>query len=161
MSKTTINNIDLNIGLKTEYTINGNKDLVIKLNTSDMGIISRLDETIPKLNDLESQYAGLFEDNNDNTEEALGVFTTKFKELDKEARDIVNYLFDYDICSVCASCGTMFDLQDGEYRFAVIIETLLNLYTDTIQSELDKRLAKMKKRTEKYVNRDHKRKGSK
>lgn len=161
MSKTTINNIDLNIGLKTEYTINGNKDLVIKLNTSDMGIISRLDETIPKLNDLESQYAGLFEDNNDNAEESLSVFTTKFKELDKEARDIVNYLFDYDICSVCASSGTMFDLQDGEYRFVVILETLLNLYSDTIQSELDKRLAKMKKRTEKYVNRDHKRKGSK
>ncbi len=161
MSKTTINNIDLNIGLKTEYTINGNKDLVIKLNTSDMGIIARLDETIPKLNELESQYAELFEDNNDNAEEALGVFTTKFKELDKEARDIVNYLFDYDICSVCASGGTMFDLQDGEYRFAVILETLLNLYTDTIQSELNKRLAKMKKRTEKYVNKDHKRKGSK
>lgn len=161
MSKTTINNIDLNIGLKTEYTINGNKDLVIKLNTSDMGIISRLDETIPKLNELESQYAGLFEDNNDNADEALGVFTAKFKELDKEARDIVNYLFDYDICSVCASGGTMFDLQDGEYRFVVILETLLNLYSDTIQSELDKRLAKMKKRTEKYVNRDHKRKGSK
>lgn len=161
MSKTAINNIDLNIGLKTKYTINGNEDLFIMLNPNDMGILARLDEVLPRLNSFDETYRDLFNTDAEDAEAGISKFTSGLKELDAEVRDIINYLFDYDICAVCASSGTMFDLQDGEYRFFVIIDTLLTLYTDTIHSELDKRVAKMKKRTEKYVNRDHKRKGSK
>lgn len=163
MSKATMNNIDLNISVKQEYTINGNKDMIIKLNPGDMHIITRLNEIIPQLNELEREYQSLFSTapDEEDVDGTLATFSTNFKELDSKTRELVDYLFDYNVCDVCANGGSMFDLQDGEYRFSVIINTLMTLYEETITEETKKMLNKMKKRVEKYTNRDHKRKGSK
>lgn len=163
MSKATTNNINLNISIKQDYTINGNPNLVIKLNPGDMHIITRLNEIIPQLNELETKYQELFnaEPDENDVDTTLATFSTGFKELDNRTRELVNYLFDYDVCGVCANGGSMFDLQDGEYRFSVIINTLMTLYEETITEETQKMLNKMKKRVEKYTNRDHKSKGSK
>ena len=158
---TTTNNVVLNISTKKDYTINGDKTKIIKLNPNDMHILSRLEEVIPKLNSMEEKYSNLFTTDTEQTEDKFQEFTSRFKELDTEMREIVNYLFDYDICGVCADGGSMFDLQDGEYRYVVIVNTLLTLYEDTITAETNKMLNKMKKKVEKYTNRDHKRKGSK
>lgn len=166
MSKTATNNIELNVSTKKEYTINGNPDLVIKLNPNDIGIIARIDEAVPMINELEDKYRGLFtapvEDENGNPiqpdDETLSKFSKGFKEIDAGIRDAINFLFDYDVCSVCARDGSMFDPQDGEYRYSVIITTLISLYEDTITVETNKVLDKMKKRVEKYTAQDHKRK---
>lgn len=175
MSKTTTNNIELNISSKREYTINGDKSKILKLNPNDMGIIARTSDAIAMINELETDYTKLFSEPEKKTsddieektsddmpsDEALTQFSTKFKQLDAGIREAVNFLFDYDVCSVCADEGSMFDLQDGEYRYAVIIDTLMPLYADTITEETNKMITKMQKKVEKYVNRDHKRKRTK
>lgn len=167
MSKTTTNNIELNISSKKEYTINGDKNKILKLNPNDMGIIARTGDAIAMINELETKYQQLFntpeEESSDDmpSNEALTQFSANFKEIDNGIREAINFLFDYDVCSVCASDGSMFDPQDGEYRYAVIIETLMPLYADTITEETNKVMAKMQKKVEKYVNRDHKRKRTK
>jgi hypothetical protein len=167
MSKTTTNNIELNISSKREYTINGDKSKILKLNPNDMGIIARTSDAIAMINELETDYTKLFNEPEEKTSDdmpsdvALTQFSTKFKQLDAGIREAVNFLFDYDVCSVCADEGSMFDLQDGEYRYAVIIDTLMPLYADTITEETNKMITKMQKKVEKYVNRDHKRKRTK
>ena len=161
MSKTTTtNNIELNISSKKEYTINGDKEKVIKLNPNDMGIVARTSDAIAMINELEEKYRKLFT-SEEPTDDELATFTAQFKEIDAGLREAVNFLFDYDVCSVCAGDGSMLDPQDGEYRYAVIINTLMTLYQDTISRETDKLIATMKKKVDKYVNNDHKRKRTK
>lgn len=163
MSKTTTNNIALGLGA-SEFTIDGDKDKKIYLYTNDMGIIGRIQETVPKINELESKYVKLYLDTSDNTkteDEQIREFSDGIKSIDADLRDCINYIFDYDVCSVILPSGTMVNLKDGEYIFSIIVSSLLELYSDTIVEETEKLVAKMKKRADKYVNRDHKKKGTK
>lgn len=165
MSKTTTNNIQLNISEKQVYTINGNKDNFIKLNPNDMGIITRYNASIPNFKNIEAKYVQLMQDMaesaNEDDEFDFEKFSGVFNETDKEMREAINFLFDYDVCSICAKDGSVFDLTDGEYAYIVIIETLLTLYGDTIADEMQKLTDKMKKHTSKYTTNDHKRSAKK
>ena len=165
MSKTTTNNIQLNISEKQEYTINGNKENIIKLNPNDMGIIARTNAVVPKLNEAEKKYADLMiamaESGKDDDEFDIETFSEGFTKIDAELRETVNFLFDYDVCSVIAKDGSMYDLLDGEYRYVVVVETLIELYTETIAEETKKRFEKMKRHTAKYEPQDRKKKISK
>ena len=159
MAKTTTNNINLNISDKVRYTINDNPDKYIELNPGDFGIVARLGDTIPILNGLVTKYENLaMDDSEDDIDKALTTFSTQFKEIDSEIRKAINILFDYDVSAVRAGGGSMLDLQDGEYRFSVIISTLIEMYADTISKEMDKMLNKMKKHTDKYTTQDHQKK---
>lgn len=165
MSKTTTNNIVLDLGAK-EFTINNNPDMKVYLNPNDMGIVTRIQETIPRVNELEFEYMSVYDGDNeeinqDDPDELVKVFAEKIKTIDAEMRECINYIFDYDVCSVVKSSGTVLDLYNGEYAFGIIISTLLDLYSDTITKETNKLVAKMKKRVEKYTAQDHKRKGTK
>lgn len=159
MAKTTINNIQLAISDKVRYTINGNADKYIELNPNDVGIVSRLAELTPKFNSVQKRYQSL--DNfsgkgeGEYTDEELLDFGKNFKELDTEIRESINYLFDYDVSSVCAGGGSMFDMYEGEFRFVVIIDTLLEMYTDTIAKEAKKRADRIQRHTNKYIPQDH------
>ena len=155
---TTTNNIQLNISDKQRYTINGNKDKFIELNPGDVGIIARLGNFIADTEILIKEYEGLFTEDSDNVD--VKEFSKQFTDIDNKLRDLINKLFDYDVCSVCAGGGSMLDLQDGEYRYVTIVETLLTMYENTISSETDKLTKKMRKHTDKYTGpQDHKRKG--
>ena len=159
MAKTTTNNINLNISDKVRYTINGNTDKYIELNPGDFGIVARLGDAIPILNGLVEKYEKLaVDDSEKDMDKAMSTFSIQFKEIDSEIRKAINILFDYDVSAVCASGGSMLDLQDGEYRFSVIITTLLQMYEDTISEEMDKMINKMKKHTDKYTAQDHQKK---
>lgn len=152
----TTNNIQMNISDKTRYTINGNKDKYIELNTGDVGIIARMGEVIPTINGLVDKYENLI--GNTDDEQDFMAFSKAFSDIDKELRDVTNLLFDYDVCSVCASGGSMLDMCNGEYRFTEIITTLISMYQDTISAESKKLMSKMKKHTDKYTTQDHQKK---
>ena len=160
MAKTTTNNINLNISDKTRYTINNNPDKYIELNPGDMGITARLSAVIPKLNKLIEEYdkLALNADSETATDDDMLSFNEAYNNIDLQLREAVNYLFDYDICSVCASGGSMMDLYDGEFRFSVIINTLIQMYEDTISEEMEKMSKKINKHTAKYTTQDHQKK---
>lgn len=173
MSKTTTtaNVINLDLGAK-EFTLNGNPDAKIYLNPNDMGIVARIQEVVPKINELEMTYVSSYFDEDDDVdsteipedkkvERVLSKLSETIKSIDTDMRECINYIFDYDVCSVAKPVGTMLDIYDGEYAFAIIINTLLELYSDTITKETDKLVTKMKKRAEKYTAQDHKRKSKK
>lgn len=153
------NNITLNVQKKEKFTINNEEDRFVELNTNDMSILARYGESIPKINDAINKMEELNVEGEDD--EAIIEFSTKFKELDQSIRDIVDYIFDYPVSEPCAYGGSMFDLQDSNFRFETIIETLFNLYDADITSESQKLQKRIKSHTDKYLPKDHKRKASK
>ena len=154
---TTLHNIDLALRKKERFTINGNEDKYIELNTGDTGISARFADAIPKINDWISKVETLSFAT--DSEEESQAFADGFREADKAIRDIVNHIFDYDVCGVCVGDGgSMFDLSNGEFTFEIIIETLFALYEDTINAESKKLAKRIKSHTDKYIPQDRKRK---
>lgn len=154
---TTLHNIDLALRKKERFTINGNEDKYIELNTGDTGISARFADAIPQINDWVDKVETLSFDT--DSEEESKAFAEGFREADKAIRDIVNHIFDYDVCGVCVGNeGTMFDLNNGEFTFEIIIETLFGLYEDTINAESKKLAKRIKSHTDKYIPQDRKRK---
>lgn len=153
----TIRNIDIDIREKERFTINGDENKVIELNTADMSIISRYSVAIPKLNALADRMDNLAVEG--DSDEDIEAFGKEFEDINNGVREVINEIFDYDICSVCAKDGSMFDLSNGEYRFIVIIDTLFSLYDKTITEESKKLQKRIKSHTAKYLPKDHQRKG--
>ena len=135
---------------KQRFRINGKG--ILELNTSDMGIIKRLNEVYPKLQKL-AQKATTFDENElkDNSDEALAMFATKLDDIDKDMRNLVDELFQANVSEVCCDDGTMYDLYGGMMRFEHIISKLSELYENNFSKEVDKVRARIKKHTSKYT----------
>ncbi len=140
--------IDINLeGIKRKrFRINGDPDAIVELNLSDLGIMERLNVGMDKLADEMSAISNIPDDADNET------FQTKLKEADAKMREYVDYIFDYPVSAVCAKYGTMYDPQDGQFRYEIIIDGLTKLYTDNINSEFKKIQTRIKKHTDKYTN---------
>ena len=141
---TGIIDIDLSITKKKQFRIDGDDNRIIELNTSDMTIIERLNEVYPKLESLSAKTSELSSDDIEGGIKAL-------KEVDNEMRELLDYVFDSPISSVCAPDGSMYDLFNGEFRFEHIITVLLNLYEDNISKEFNNMEKRINKHTAKYT----------
>ena len=138
-------NIDLSAIRKKRFTINGSADKVLELNTSDFGVITRLEESEAKLTELTAKVAGF--DEKDGV--SLG---TKIKEVDQELRKIIDYIFDSNVCEVCVPNGTLIDPIDGKFRWEYVVEILTNLYDSSLNAETKKVTERIKSHTDKYTN---------
>ena len=151
------NNINLGIRRKEQFIIDGDDNRVIKLNVGDVGIIPRYAKVIPEIN----KWAEIVDklDFDVESEESCIEFNNKFKEADNSIRQIINELFDYDVCGVCVGeDGSMFDITNGRFNFEVLIEQLFSLYDKTISDETKKLQKRMRSHTDKYIPQDRKRK---
>ena len=140
MDNTNITPISLGIRKKS-FAIDGDEGRVIYLDPSDMGILSRLETfgnqiepTLSKLKDVSTEQLG-----------------SVIAEVDKELRDEINAVFDYDVCSVCVPSGTMVDVIEGKFKFEIVVNALADVYTNTISDEMKKVTARMAEHTEKYT----------
>lgn len=142
--------IDLSATRRKVFRINGDNNKLIYLNTSDMGIFARLNEEYPKLKELSLQAQNLL---SDGTEDDIGAIEqlAKLKDIDIELKKGVDYIFDSNVCEVCAPDGTLYDPFDGKFRFEHIIEVLIGLYEGNLASEFDKMTKRVNKHTEKYT----------
>ena len=131
--------IDLAVAKRKKFRLNGDNNLIIELNIADMGIVSRISEATPKLAKLQEKAIKIgeksAEENEGDATKAIEAFGKDLKEIDKEMRDIIDFVFDADISAKCAKDGTMYDLIDGQFRYDYIIEKFMNLYADNIQKE--------------------------
>lgn len=135
--------IDLSPIKKTKFRIDGDSNRVLELNLQDMKMPSRLNETIPKLEELSNSYSTLDIDDLDELSKQIDL-------LDTEIRDCVDYIFDSNVSEVTAPFGTMFDIIGGKFRCEYILDVLIKLYEDTIQKEADAYSKQMLKHTAKY-----------
>lgn len=141
---TNVIDIDLSVTKKKQFRIDGDDSRIIELNTSDMTIIERLNEVYPKLESLSAKTAELSGDDVEG-----GIKT--LKDIDKEMRELLDYIFDSQISTACAPDGSMYDLFNGEFRFEHIITVLLNLYEENITKEFNSMEKRINKHTAKYT----------
>lgn len=154
--------IDLSAIKKKRFRINGDNSKILELNTSDMGIVTRLKEAYPRLNDLMDSVTDKFSnlpDDDEDDEVQLTALSDAVNEIDKQMRAEIDFIFNSNVSEICGSEGSMWDPIDGSFRYEHIIDKLTKLY----ENNLDKEYASMKRRVEnkagKYVKlQDHKQK---
>lgn len=153
MAKANNNNVtNLNFSsiAKKRFTIDGDSNRVLELNTSDLGMVTRLTELYPKLDELEKEVANITSDSAD-TDDTVNEFGKALKDIDLKMRSIIDEIFDSNVCEVCSPHGNMFDPIDGKFRYEHIVDTLSPLYTNTITKEFDKVSKSMSAHTSKYT----------
>ena len=145
---TKLNNVvDLSNLSRNKYLIKiEGEEKELYLNPTDARIITRISKHI---NDVIS-------DEDTITEEEIVELGKRLHEIDLETRELIDSLFESNVSEVCAPYGSMFDTVDGVFRFEIIIDSLLALYTENIREETNKRLKRMKSHTAKYTAQDHK-----
>ena len=144
--------IDLSATRKKRFRIDGDNNRYLELNTSDMSIVTRLDNLYPKLEKL-SQEASIkqLDKQEADSEKALSKISQALIKIDFQMRQILDEIFDSNVSEVCAPSGSMFDPFNGEFRFEHIIDVLTKLYENNLNTEFKKMAAKVKKRTAKYT----------
>lgn len=152
-STTSVQSIDLSVFNKKKFSINGDVDKIIELDPSDLNIITRLNIQYKKLQKLGEKAQNLLTrlDDTKDDESYMQDASDALVEIDREMRDCVNAIFDYDVCSVCVPTGSMYDPVNGSFKFEYLVTTLLNLYEDNLTKEGKKIQAKITKHTSKYT----------
>lgn len=147
-----VNNIDLTVTERKEFTINGDPTKVLRLNTSDLSMVTRLNRLYPKLKELANSALTAFDaDESDNTEEFMTKTSESLTKIDTEMRTLIDELFDSNVSELCAPDGTMYDPIGGKLRFEYIIEALAQLYERDLKAEVEKTTAHISKYTNKYT----------
>ena len=137
---------------KKKFRINGDNSKIVELNVSDVNIAIRLKEVYKKLDSMAHKAGSLLVNQEGaSTEEELEAVSKALTDLDTEMRNLVNYLFDYDVCSVCANGMNLYSLVNGEFWFEHVIESLAGLYETNFKNEFSKMSARIHKHTDKYT----------
>jgi len=145
--------VDLSVIKKKKFRINGDNSKILELNTSDMGIVTRLDESYQKLIDLQNSVASLADDvkDEDNDRETLSSTANKLNTIDGEMRELLDYIFQSNVSEICGSEGSMYDPINGTFRYEHIISTLIKLYENNLSKEFNKMKQNISKHTAKYT----------
>lgn len=158
MLQNGIVDVDLSVIEKKKFRINGDNNKILELNTSDMGIIVRLEDAYPKLMELQEEVAKLADINDDmDTDEdadnrkLLSAAASKLKEIDGAMRETIDFIFQSNVSEICGSEGSMYDPIDGTFRYEHIISTLIKLYRNNIDAEFKKMKDRINKHTSKYT----------
>lgn len=144
--------VDLSVIKKKKFRINGDNTKILELNVADMGIISRLDESYPKLMDLQAKVVELADVSDEaDDREVLSSTAKKLNEIDGEMRKALDYIFQSNVSEICGSEGSMYDPIEGTFRYEHIITTLAKLYENNLNAEFKKMKNRISKHTAKYT----------
>lgn len=148
-----VQDIDLSAIRKKRFRINKDDNAILELNTTDFGMLSRLEESYKKLGELQrsmNDFSGTLE-SGDDSDEATFEAGKKFKEVDVKMRQLIDYIFDANVSELCAPFGSMMDPVDGKLRYEYIIDTITALYEDDLKKETQKIRHRMESHTAKYT----------
>lgn len=154
---------DISLSTKKSFRIDGDNSRIIYLDTSDMNIMVRFNETYPEIqklavdatNRLATIKASKGEDESED-KSPLDDISEILKEIDKQMRVKVDYIFASEVSDICVPTGNMYDLNNGEFRFEHIIDVLSTLYANNFRAEFKKMQERVKKHTAKYTNKRRK-----
>lgn len=140
---------------KKSYSINGSNP--IEINTSDVGIIQRLEKTYDKLDKLAKEASTELADSIETGEQSEFDEVVKaskaLQKIDSQMRALIDEIFNAPVSEACTPTGqgTMFDPLNGEFRFEHIIRGVAGLYEGNLTEEFNKVSLRMKKHTGKYT----------
>lgn len=129
--------INFNQNIKT-YAINGDESNVVKINTSDYGIFSRAKEKAQELASLEKMATDSESEDN----------LTKMEEVEKLVRNLLNYIFNADVCTPAFGNVNCLSPCDGVPMFV----GFFNAFMEILQEEMLTESKKMQANVSKYTN---------
>lgn len=152
MGKKQNNVIDIKLATeKQKIRIDGDDNRIIELDTSDLSVLERLQKVYPRLNELGMKGFDIDDTDEETTLETMEKVSTALSSIDKEMRNIIDYIFDSPIADVCVPTGALYNMYNGQFQFERILDVLFGLYAENIQSEFGKMSARMKQHTAKYT----------
>lgn len=147
--------VDINLSVirKKRFRIDGDDNRILELNTSDLGVLSRIKEAYPKLQELNERAIQDWPNSDADHvgEEDYEAVVNVLKGIDTEMRQLIDYIFNSNVSEVCAPDGTMYDPIDGQFRFEHIINCLVALYENNIDLEVKQISNRVRKYTDKYT----------
>ena len=159
--------LDLSVLRKKRIQIDlgDGKEHILEINTTDMGVITRLSDGYHRLTELDdalttlSEVSAIEDDDTDDTVQGkLKDFSDRIKDIDSKMREIIDYIFDTNASEVCCPNGSMYDpIVDGKLRYEIIIDALMTLYSDSVSAEMAKTKSRIKSHTAKYTKKKSKR----
>lgn len=142
--------IQLSVDNRKQFRINGDDKRIIELDISDIGILNRLRESYPRLQELSTK--GFEADDSGNDESVnLGEFIDSLNAINDEMISIMDYIFDSKVAKICADGKPLYNMVAGKFIFEIILDTLFNLYSDNIRAEFGQMSQRMKSHTSKYT----------
>lgn len=139
--------------------INGDDNKIIELNTSDLNVITRLEDSYNKLTDTMNEVAKLLSEMPDGEEDVSGArmseISAMLKKLDNSMREEVDYIFNAPVSAACCDKGSMYDPYEGEFMYEHIIEAILSLYERNLEKEFGKIRKRVSAKTSKYTKKFH------
>ena len=159
-------NINLNITIRKKFTIDGDRSRVIELDTHDLALVTRLTESVRRMDTLKEDWEKLekladtptdkLTDDAEIDEATLKEtmdFSDQFALVEAKMRDIVDYIFDCPgLCQTVVGNASVFSPINGMYKFEQIIDVLTGLYEESIEKEAKKiNKRKVEAKTSKYI----------
>ena len=134
-------NFKKNPGIK-EYCFQNDETAIIRVNTSDPNLYSRLQKGKKRLEKLAEKYRDFSSDNSDEVVEMID-------DIDKKIKSEINYMFDSDVSAVAFGNANCLELDDdGEPTF----KNFLNALLPVVEEEIKAKQNKANKNISKYVN---------
>ena len=152
--------LDLSVTQKKKFRFDRDNSRIVELNVSDMNILARMSETYPKLNALQEKASKMmdgisFEDTDDDEKltQDMQTIAERLRSVDKEMRDLIDFMFDTEVSVKAAPDGSMYDPFQGSPRYEYIITLLMKQYENNLQAEYKQMEKQLNKHTAKYTNR--------
>lgn len=147
-----IKDIKLSFNSKQKFRIDNDSSRILELDTSDLSVVSRLQEYYPKLKELEQEAAELTKDLGNDDESIVMKIGKGLAKIDKKMRDYIDVIFDANVSATCAPSGSMYDPINGQLRYEHIVSLISGLYEDNLARETRKIKARIAKHTDKYTH---------
>lgn len=139
---------------KKKFRINGDNSKMIELCPTDVNIVVRLKDVYGKLDKLANRAGSLLVDKEEATEsEMIESTANALADLDKEMRDLIDFLFDSPISNILADGVSMYTPINGEFWFEHCIDVLSRLYTNNFNREFARMKEKIHKKTSRVTGR--------
>ena len=123
-----------------EFAINNDENRVIRFNTKDFGILTRMEDTLSDFEALEKKLK-------DGNEEE---FTNNLREAEKVVHEKIDSIFNANVHDIIFNHQSPISLVGGEFLFMRVIEALVPIVEKEVKYEMQKSEKRMSKYTEKY-----------
>lgn len=129
--------INFNSGYKT-YALNGDESCTIRINTTDMNLPARFEQS-------QKELAAVTDEMRQTGEPS----PSQLAEFDRRVREQINFVFGSDVCSAAfGTANCMSALEDGRLLF----ESFLDALIPVIEQDMAVKLEAVRKRSQERMN---------
>ncbi len=139
-------NLSFDDGYK-EFTINNDKNRVIRFNPSDMGIVGRIQEAYNKIEDAGKEVEEVKLKNDGSPFDGLEETAEKIKKYDTAIKEAIDCIFNSEICDIAFGKQSPISLVgNGKFLWEAFLECIIAM----VEKETKKKVELSKAKIGKY-----------